>query len=112
MSYIRSGSNPEKLYIVGTGKNVEIMEGNKDVWYIPPIVFNGLIKRYNRTSHEFPCSYKGAKVEEVWVDHNNREETDTTFNPISGHSLDCKVKLTYEDHCVYMWLVTWEHIVS
>jgi hypothetical protein len=97
MSYIRSGSNPEELYIVCSGNGVAVNAGHKPVWYIPPKAFEGLIKKYYRTSCELPCEHKGTILEEVWVEDNGRSE--------------CKVKLSYEEHSVIMWDVTWDSIV-
>lgn len=112
MSYIRSGSNPEKLYIYGTEDRVYICEGSKSQWWIPLNVFNGLIKKYHRFFHDTPREFKGAKVEDVWVDKNNIECDDETYNPELDMLLDSKVKLSYNDHVIYMWDVTWEYIVN
>lgn len=112
MSYIRSGSNPEKLYIYGTEDRVYICEGSKPDWWIPLNIFNGLIRKYHRFFHDAPREYKGAKVEDVWVDQDNKECDDETYNPELDKLLECKVKLSYNDHCVYMWDVTWEYIVN
>jgi len=109
MSYIRSGSNPEGLYIVGTSKDVEVMEGSKDVWHIPYKVFNGLIKKYDAKNYE-PCSYGDAKIEEVWVCKDNCEILE---NDLTGEQqpIKSKMKLTYKEHYIYMWYVTWVYIV-
>lgn len=113
MSYIRSGSNPEKLYIVGTGEHVEIMEGSKDVWYIPYNIFHGLMRKFHRMYHEFPCKFKGATLDEVWVDDNGNEQEDQEemLTPKTAKIYNCKVKFTYGEHTVYMWYVTWAYIV-
>jgi len=111
MSYIRSGSNPEKLYIWGDGENACIAEGSKDVWTIPIQTFNSFIRKFHRRSHDYPCQHKGVEIKEVWVDGNglawNSEET------LDSHlkRLECKVQLSYETHSVIMWDVTWEYIV-
>lgn len=112
MSYIRSGSNPEKLYIYGTEDRAYICEGSKPDWWIPLDVFNGLIKNYHKYFHDCPREYKGAKVEDVWVDQDNRECDDESYNPDLDKLLESKVKLSYGDNCVYMWDVTWEYIVN
>lgn len=109
MSYIRSGSNPEKLYIWGDVENATIAEGNKDTWNIPLNIFNGLIRKFHRRFHEYPCQYKGAQVDEIWV-YDIDDEDDNA----PGHYLkssECKIKLSYGDHYVIMWDVTWEYIV-
>ena len=111
MSYIRSGSNPEKLYIWGDEDKVFISEGSKDTWTIPLNIFNGLLRKFHRRYHDYPCQYKGAQVEEVWVDEDGNEGVSDSHLK----KLECKVKLSYyEDgdvHSVIMWDVTWEYIV-
>jgi hypothetical protein len=114
MSYIRSGSNPEKLYIWGDVEKATISEGNKETWNIPLNIFNGLIKKFHRRFHDCPCQYKGAQVVEVWVDENGIESDESAYLPHLKR-LECKVKLSYyedgEEHSVIMWDVTWEYIV-
>jgi hypothetical protein len=94
MSYIRSGSNPEKLYIWGDGDNVTIAEGSLPAWNIPKLDFHSLLRKYERRFHDCPCEYRGIEVTEVWVDE------------------ECKIKLSYKYHSVIMWDVTWEFIVN
>jgi hypothetical protein len=110
MSYIRSGSNPEKLYIWGDSENAVIAEGNKAMWDIPVNIFNSLIRKFHRRFHEYPCQYKDAQVEEVWVYDGDIEVIDDGTDPILRRS-ECKVKLSYNGHSVIMWDVTWEYIV-
>lgn len=112
MSYIRSGSNPEKLYIYGTEDRAYVSEGSKPDWFIPLNIFDGLIRKYHRKFHDFPCEFKGAKVDEVWVNKDNIETDDELYVPSEHNLLDSKVKLTYGDNKVYMWFVTWEYIVN
>jgi len=117
MSYIRSGSNPENLYIWGGKEDVEISIG--DVVHthrVPVQIFNGLLKKFHRNYHECPCSYKGLKVEEVWVITNDkkefvREASHDDFPCSELESSTIKIKLSYKDWKVYMWDVTWEYIV-
>jgi hypothetical protein len=116
MSYIRSGGNPEKLYIWGDGEKATIAEGSKDTWNIPLNIFNGLIRKFHRRFHDYPVVYKGAQVEEVWVDENGIESDSSVYLPLPHlKRLECKVKLSYYDdgevHSVIMWDVTWEYIV-
>ena len=99
MSYIRSISNPEGLYIVGTGENVEIHLGRKSAepyktLYIPTKVFKGLIKKFAREDPDDYCKYEGALIEFVKIGN------------------DFKWRLVYDDWEVYMWEVTWEYIVT
>jgi hypothetical protein len=115
MSYIRGGSNPEKLYIWGDGENATIAEGFKDTWNIPLNIFNGLIRKFHRRFHDYPCQYKGAQVEEVWVDTNGLQWKSEETLDSHLKRMECKTKLSYydegEEHSVIMWDVTWEYIV-
>jgi hypothetical protein len=143
MSYIRCLSNPEGLYIWpdidGTvkvtmaGKNF-INEKN-----IPIPVFNGLIKKWNKNYQEFPCSYKDAKVEEIWFNTQNKISvflrgiwSITYFLYKHGFKIQSipktkkelkdwkraffyrhgkyQIRLSYNDWHIDMWQVTWEHI--
>lgn len=94
MSYIRSTSNPEGLYIWGDGKTVTITKGPKTIGYIPTNIFHGLIKKYNQNFYPDECSYKGASIKEVHIGKN------------------FKVQLSYDNWKVNMWDVTWHYIVS
>lgn len=91
MSYIRSTSNPEALYIWGDGKEVTIMKGFDIVGTIPVTVFNGLIRKYHK--HFEDCTYEGAEVKEVK----------------SGKNF--KIRLSYKGWKCFMWDVTWSYIV-
>lgn len=93
MSYIRSISNPEKLYIYESLDGVEIIMGTSHLGVVPTKIFNGLLKKYCKQFHEHPCEYKGAKIDEEWIDG------------------EPKVKFTYENIEFFMWDVTWEYIV-
>lgn len=95
MSYIRSGSNPEKLYIWGDGVNTYIAEGAKENKVMPRSVFHGLIRKWLRNGWE-NCVFKDASVKEVWIKERNKNE--------------CKVELSYDGWKVYMWLTTWVYI--
>ena len=92
MSYIRSISNPEGLYIVGTGENVEIYVKTDVVKYIPGDIFDGLIKKYIDNFYE-DCEYKGASIQYV------------------KRGKDFKIEFSYSDWKIYMWDVTWNYIV-
>jgi len=109
MSYIRSSSNPEGLYIWGGQDSVEISVKGNDVWKIPYDVFNGLIKKFHRNFHDYPCKYKGAQVEEVWVCDEQADQNDITSVIVNSRS---KIKFTYMDKYITMWDVTWEYIVN
>ena len=99
MSYIRSTSNPEALYIwsEANGDCVFLM-GTEIVGKMPREVFDGLIKLYVEEGDIEYTHYKDAKVEELidgteW-DGNTRLAT----------------RLSYKDWHIDMWAVTWYYI--
>lgn len=62
MSYIRSTSNPEGLYIWGErGGRVQIAVGN-DLLSIPRHVFRGLLKRWRNADLDDVTQYRGASM--------------------------------------------------
>ena len=89
MSYIRSGSNPEGLYIWGDGETAYIVAGTTSIGNMPSKILNNLIKKYKNNQGE-ECEYKGASIKE-------------DFN---------KMKLSYNDWSFTMYYVTWHYIVS
>ena len=94
MSYIRSTSNPEKLYIWGDEKLVNIYQGPNNLGRVPVSIFNGLLDKYRKNYHNHPCEHKGAKIDEILIDG------------------EFKMKFAYENIEVVMWDVTWEYIVN
>ena len=92
MSYIRSLSNPEGLYIFGN------LQGTVEIYHDGPIsktmpleIFEGLCKAYFDNFGE--CTeYEGASIGE--------EKRDGHF----------KYVLRYENWEVEMWFVTWSYI--
>lgn len=96
MSYIRSGSNPESLYIHGDKEGtVHISMGTDHTRKIPRNVFHGLIRKYHKMFNE-DVSFKGASLTERWVKCDGRNE--------------CKTVLAYDDWECIMWGVTWDYI--
>ncbi len=98
MSYIRSGSNPESLYIwADSGNTIHISNGNSDEYNtIPEKVFHGLIRKWIR-QHEEDTEFKGASVKSVLV-KNKKEKV-------------VNIILSYDDWRYNMWEVTWYYIV-
>jgi hypothetical protein len=95
MSYIRSLSNPEKLYIWSDGVNVHIAEGVKENKIMPRSIFHGLVRKWLRNRWE-DCTFKDASVKEVWLNKGNKSEL--------------RIELSYDGWKVYMWPVTWVYI--
>lgn len=90
MSYIRSTSNPEHLYIWSDGDEVTIQMGPKILGQIPEKIFNGLIKKYHRNYLNLPCKYKGCTINE---------------------SENFGIELTYKDIIFEVCYVTWDALV-
>jgi len=114
MSYIRSSSNPENLYIWGDEEDVYISIGsNVELKKVPIKTFNGLLKKYHKNFHKVPCAFKSLKIEEVWVKVDDKqyvlgEVGEKIFDDLKT---EVRMKLSYENWHIYMWFVTWEYIV-
>ncbi len=91
MSYIRSTSNPEGLYIWADQKEFYIVKGPKTIGTIPINVFNGLIKKYHKNFSD--CTFKNAEIKEIK----------------SGKNF--KMCLSFNNWKCIMWDVTWDYIV-
>lgn len=64
MSLIRCLSNPESLYVYGTGNGrLSMHVGSEDVRTIPWHVFSGVLRRWIETGQE-EVKYRGAKIVE------------------------------------------------
>ncbi len=94
MSYIRSSSNSEGLYIWSNGTDVEILEGSKFHGRIPVNIFNGLIRKFRKSVHGTPCKFKKCSLDEVWIEGVP------------------KIQLKYGTIEVNMREVTWEYIIN
>lgn len=121
MSYIRSLSNPEGLYILGsTSGNVEIYEGSLDCKTIPQEVWNGLFAKLEKDSfdqqdnHGEYAEYKGfriydfanvAAIDENWPTFETVKEM---FNP--AYKSKWRVRMQYADWKIDMWYVTFQYI--
>ena len=99
MSYIRSLSNPEGLYIWGETRDVMIA-CNGELYSMPTDVFHQLLGRWKRYMGTRPVKYMGGRLEEVKVRKgaNNKD------------SYDYKWRLSYNDWHIDMWTVTLHYI--
>jgi hypothetical protein len=92
MSYIRSTSNPESLYIWGDlDNNAYVVMGPETIGKMPTHVLNGLIRKYHRNYCE-DTKYKGAEIKETCIDGK------------------FKMQLSYKEWQCVMWRVTWDYI--
>lgn len=144
MSYIRCLSNPEGLYIwAGFDNMVQITlagEEFKEKKNLPTKIFDGLIEKWNKNYWNFPCEYKGARIEEVWIPIQSKLSViicgiwNIICSPYYSHKIgvkwsfphtrndfesykiyfyrsgNFKIRLSYNNWYVDMWQVTWEHI--
>jgi len=99
MSLIRSISNPEELYIVGDSlTHYTICMGSEFRKKVPVDDFDVLMKKWDdddfgdEDNEVVKCN--GLKIE---------------FGKFDS---DWKIRLSYEDWFIDMWLVTWEYIVK
>lgn len=98
MSYIRGMSNPEALYIFGSGRGrVEICVAGKIVT-IPRHVFHGILRRWHENKGE-NVTYRGAAMTEIIV-HSPPKPTRFRF------------ALTYSDWSILAYEVTWEYLCA
>ena len=105
MSYIRSTSNPEELYIWGDENNINITKGSDIIGQIPNNIFDGLILKCYKSWQDI-IIYKKARIEQVFIENNTKPKILNTFT--QG---DFKIKLSYENWELLMWEVTWDYIV-
>lgn len=93
MSYIRSTSNPEGLYVFGGAQGVEWYERSRHLFTIPYDVWDLLVREY------------------IEQDEVNRPDLIVRERVLDGNRL--RVVLRWQAHePVEMWDVTWECIIS
>lgn len=112
MSYIRSGSNPEHLYIWGDGDgNVHFIKGPYTIGTMPTKIFNELIYKCSLDNDDDVIEINGAKIQNVWVDS---DDTLCDGKPKEGLKvpIDIKTQLSYNGWEIRMWYVTWHYIVE
>ncbi len=119
MSYIRSTSNPESVYIWANPKGqVEIMYrvkkplGAGQSMVIPRHVFHSVCKAWSegRTT----ISQRGLRVEDVFVNTETGKPVKMPKDPfllLNVRHNEHFVKLSYQGKFFHMWMVTWEAIV-
>ena len=128
MSYIRSGSNPEGLYIIGTsmrGHNyAEVMlpNGGEIIW-IPAAVFHEVCRRWEHANDDDDVRYRGMRAREVWMhelkcgkvipeSEFSREFTQWLKRPAKRGPRNIRqVEVSYKGKRFWCWRVTWEYIV-
>jgi hypothetical protein len=112
MSYIRSSSNPEQLYIWGDGKIVTFIKGPYTVGTMPSEILNELLYRYSKHENEDEVlEFEGATIQQVLVDAKDRQ-VDQIDPKEKILPTDWKIQLSYDGWVLYMWYVTWYYIVE
>lgn len=136
MSFIRCLSNPEGLYMWGSGRLVTVSHEVKKPhssgghFNIPEPAFRGCVRKH-LAGHD-PASYRGVRVEEVHVDKRTGEPI-PDWRPCGrgckkakgGGFIPCRrcsrshrrdvargwfaVRLSYGGHFVNLWTVTWAY---
>lgn len=90
MSYIRSGGNPDKLYVWSNGTEVHVAVGGGNYFSILESDFNRLIIRsYNNGLDS--VEYRGIRID---------------CDEVMGKSI-----LYYTEHRIEMWDATWGYVV-
>jgi hypothetical protein len=138
MSYIRSTSNPEALYIWDDGTMANVSHGvpkphsSETLFRIPSAVFRKCLKKWDGSGD--PVSFQGMTVEELNVDR----KTAKTIPPASPCRRGCKkegngfipckrcsrrfwkdirrgkyvIRLSYKKDFVDLWRVTWDYVAK
>lgn len=111
MSYIRCLSNPEGIYIWGDGKQTNITIADTGIHkYIPQKIFDGLLKKYNKQFGSTPIKYRGAKIDEIFVESGKKQTKIEKQLGIKDGKY--QYRLSYKNWYIDMWQVTWEHIAN
>ena len=121
MSYIRSTSNPEGLYIWGGARgritichNVHkpLASRTNGSFEIPCHIFHGLCRKWAEAFDE-RATYRGATAERVHVLLHTGKTVPKMFDPFrSKAKAEFLIKVSYGEHFLHMWTVTWEYIVA
>lgn len=115
MSYIRCLSNPEKLYIWGSGKYIDFATNSPDLKSIPSGYFNSFMSAYLKKGNEWrfdDFQWGKLSIKEVFVKHKRKQ---TKFEKEFGNYKpgNYKYELRYGGKLIVrMWMVTWAYIVN
>jgi len=95
MSYIRSLSNPEGLYIFGDGRNIELIVKKEPIKLMPPQIFKSLMLKWlDNDFDDDELDFEGAKLK---VEKRNE---------------NFKWILSYADWQIEMWEVTLFYVAT
>lgn len=129
MSYIRSTSNPEELYIYSSGKYVHITHNvnkpfssgkkspQEDDMTIPTYIFENALRKYKRRYRVLPISYRDLKIEEVHLYKDNGKKVPVNLTVKKYFEASEKrggtlfqIKISYKNKFVCMYKTTWDYI--
>lgn len=127
MSYIRSTSNPEGLYIYTALDDkdrpmVHVHASNKkhrlknfgsdgDILLIPPKIFTKAVKLWDQEAdHEIGVKHEGLSVREVFANPDTLEFWRNKRKAVPD-GFEFMVKVAYKRKWVCLWGVTWAYVV-
>jgi len=111
MSYIRSTSNPESLYIYGTKDYIEIIQGSLEGKSIPTHIWNKVFAKLKEDDSLFDSiEVDGFKIEDIIPDCSDSLKNMQKGVGIKNVSIkDRKIVMSYKDWTIEIWPVTfWE----
>ena len=116
MSFIRSGSNPEKLYIWGDGDYININD-HKTLKQVPVDTFFKLIEEFIENFYEAdePIEVDQFKLEEKWTNEDALSEDLHDLKRVDRGNykvfLSCNDSEREIEWEIEMWRVTWMYII-
>ncbi|MHA1168740.1 MAG: hypothetical protein ACTSRU_13010 [Candidatus Hodarchaeales archaeon] len=142
MSYIRSTSNPEELYVWGTGSHTHISSKSVE-WTIPDEIFITACERYVDDDWDYDkfdsndiLEVDGFRIQDCVPCKNDEKcwfcraiEAEPNIHPekctcgicrgelhhrdnCDGKDKDLKTKLTWDGEELFLWDVTWWAVTS
>ncbi|OGF52930.1 MAG: hypothetical protein A2Z21_01870 [Candidatus Fraserbacteria bacterium RBG_16_55_9] len=124
MSYIRSGTNPEGLYIWegGNGKKAFVdiswpqekpLSSGRGEIVIPASIFQKAVREWDRVGAVRGVAFKDFTIKEVYVNPTTgRDARRSVWKRRSLIVRDAEffIRLGYKRKFVYLWQVTWEYV--
>ena len=119
MSYIRSNSNPESLYIWGGGPGGCVTICHRSSAKEIPASFNVPTRAFDRVRRKWAKGYDekassgGILVEEVHVYMRSGRLVPVrsmTTQLTSKAQTEFLIRLSYKEHFVHLWRVTWDYV--
>lgn len=127
MSYIRSLSNPEGLYVFSTDHDktkkavVCLIPGwnykhtnfnNNDPMYVPQAVFDQAVRRWDAFEPDDGVTLKGFSIRQVHVFTDTGKPVPKGFNPLkSKRDAEFLIRVAYRKKWMLLWRVTWAYVV-